>query len=199
MLPTFLYSQLDYRDPITGYYDCTRHDTAYFSWGGTYTTTAMVTKLPQDSMVHFYENSSHQWDCRLTTNNTFYTLGSTEFNGLYHLDTISAYYYYTYGPANQPVGVLYFCHKTAPLQVGELVNKSLSIVFNDGMLYLNQQNTLVADKLVIYSIDGKELISENLYSATQSVSTNGLSNGVYLVVLFNKGHFVDSKRIVVYE
>ncbi len=54
-----------------------------------------------------------------------------------------------------------------------------------------------ADHFTIVNLEGKRLLSGDLFGASTAVNTSSLSKGVYLIQLFNETYFLGAKRLVV--
>lgn len=201
---TTINAQTEYRDSITGYYSCYKTVNYYFVDTSYYTVSVTITKNQQgDSLVDFYEDGVFSRDFHLNADYTFFhdygnNGGDPAFIGEYYLNTDSliANHFATFGPAHQPVGTNWLCYKTAPLGLDETTFKpKISVVFtNGGLAIIQPNNQQYVDFVRLFSVDGKELLSEKTPSNNTLINCT-FSPGIYLIALYKNNLFVDSKKL----
>lgn len=77
---------------------------------------------------------------------------------------------------------------------GQEYNGLISVKPTPGGIAVTQPENTLADRIIIYSTDGKELTNMALLGAKTSVTLN-LPTGIYLAVLFKHNRFIISAKL----
>jgi hypothetical protein len=196
----YCFSQtLDYRDSVAGYYDCVRTDTQFFVDTTYGVANIIITKIGTDSIINFQDITwgDQNRNCHLKPGYYFYTPDASDFSGIYYSDSLEAHLFYTQGP-NQPIAIDYKCYKTGPLSIDEdTYNSKILIGQSSGFINIIQTNILYADRVTVYSIDGKEILNSPLYINNNNVNSAHILPGIYLLAFFKANKFIDSKKVII--